>query len=272
MTAATVGDSAAEALRAGACVAWELPGDLMVRHARRIVSDVLSGLGAPEDFLHAAVVAVSELGTNALVHGCAHPGLENGPPVAGLPELWLYVRGTTLPRELLLTVFDRGPGWSAASVPAVGTPDAESESGRGLQILGALAEESDGRWGMHPSRARLGAYRLPGTAAWLALPLPREIRAGPAFRDISPAEAIENLASHLRHRGIDGNELQARVNGRAALLSVRHLTVWALNGAYRWCGASGPRRRPLADVVDATEQILAETELARRRSETEGSC
>ncbi|WP_345441624.1 ATP-binding protein [Actinoallomurus vinaceus] len=265
-------ESAADALRAGACVAWELPGDRMVRHARRIVSDVVSGLGVPEDFVHTATVAVSELATNALVHGSAHAALESGPPVTGLPELWLYVRGTALPRELVLSVFDMGLGasWSAATVPAVGVPDAESESGRGLQILGALAEESQGRWGMHPSRAPLGAYRLPGTAAWLALPLPSEIRAGPAFRDISPAEAIESLASHLRHRGIDGDELQARVNGRAARLSVRHLTVWALNGAYRWCGASGPRRRPLADVVDATDQILAETELARRRSEMEG--
>ncbi|MEV4335186.1 ATP-binding protein [Streptomyces sp. NPDC049597] len=81
-------------------------------------------------------LCVSELATNALVHGV--------PPGRGyLLRMWLYEQGTVLRVE----VHDSGDG-----KPCVREPD--GESGRGLLLVAALA---DG-WGVVP--------REPGKVVW----------------------------------------------------------------------------------------------------------
>jgi hypothetical protein len=178
------------------------------------------------------------------------------------------VRGSRRP-ELVVTVFDTGDFWmQPVSVPPNGL-DVAGVDGRGLQIIAALAEEAGGRRGLHPSRSRLGEQRLKGTAVWVAFPVPELVRA-PAPVEVSPAEAIRRLAELLRARGV--GDLIARACEHEAVLSLSGLTVWFGRGTYSWQSAVGRVRVAVADVVDVAEQILAETELARRRSEMEGSC
>lgn len=116
--------------------------ELFCRRERRSVA-------AAREFVRAALTAwewgaradditlcVSELATNALVHGV--------PPGRGyLLRMWLYEQGTFLRVE----VHDSGDG-----KPCVREPD--GESGRGLLLVAALA---DG-WGVVP--------REPGKVVW----------------------------------------------------------------------------------------------------------
>lgn len=263
MSAVAAVGSVTEALRTGACVARALAGDRMVREARRAVRDAASGLGAARQLVDDVELAASELATNALVHGLFEPVLEGGVPVAGLPELWLYVRGTALPRELVVCVFSPGPAWAALAAPAVGMPDEGGESGRGLQIIAGLGESWEGRWGWRLSRARLGCVRGPGTASWVALPLPEDVQAGPPFDVVVVAEAVDRLAALLRSRGLDG--MTCRVSGSAGMLALGHgLTVWVLRDVYRWGDGAGVHVRSVLDVVDVAEQVLDGYERRRR--------
>lgn len=254
-------------VRSGACVATALPVSAeSVSHARRRVRTVARGLGLTPERVDDLVVITAELTTNALAHGGGRMVYHIDRPVAGLPELWLYVRGSRRP-ELVVTVFDTGDFWmQPVSVPPNGL-DVAGVDGRGLQIIAALAEEAGGRRGLHPSRSRLGEQRLKGTAVWVAFPVPELVRA-PAPVEVSPAEAIRRLAELLRARGV--GDLIARACEHEAVLSLSGLTVWFGRGTYSWQGPAGRVRVAVADVVDVAEQILAETELARRRSEMEG--
>jgi len=74
----------------------------------------------------------------------------------GCPELWLYLRGLGSRRELVCKVFDCYRGWRHGSAPSTARMPVQAlqaVAGRGLQIVHEL---SCGRWGHHPTRARLG--------------------------------------------------------------------------------------------------------------------
>ncbi|WP_345433319.1 ATP-binding protein [Actinoallomurus vinaceus] len=230
-----------------------------VSDARRRVRTVAEELGMSSTLVDDLVVITSELTTNALRHGGGRLVCHGGRPVAGLPELWLYLRGSKRP-ELVTTVFDTGDFWaSAVPAPASGR-DVIGEDGRGLQIIAALAEAAGGQWGVHPSRSRLGEQRLAGTAVWVALPVSEPVRL-PLTRAVGPDESIGRLVELLRSRGVGG--LIARATGQEAVLSLPRLTVWFRQGTYIWQGTTGRLSADAGDVVDAAEQIIAEYERAR---------
>ena len=92
--------------------------------------------------------------------------------MTGLPELWLYLRGLGSRRELVCKVFDGYRGWRHGLAPSASRISAQSTqavTGRGLQIVQEL---SRGRWGHHPTRARLGGRGTRGKAVWFAVPAP----------------------------------------------------------------------------------------------------
>jgi hypothetical protein len=263
MSMATEMDSPAVAVRAGACAAWALPrSPECAGQARRVVREVAGEFGLAAGFVDDLLVVTSELVTNALVHGGDHVLEREGRPVAGLPELWLYLRGSS-PTELVLTVYDAGTSWSR-TLAAGG--EGLRENGRGLPIVAALARQAGGCWGRHATRSRLGERRLPGTAVWFARPLPSSAGVGPVPVAVVPGDAVARLAELLRGRGLD--RLITRANGVEAVLSLpAGLTVWCRYGCFSWHAAAGPQRCPVGDVVDATERVLAEVERARRGGE-----
>jgi anti-sigma regulatory factor (Ser/Thr protein kinase) len=99
----------------------------MVPRTRRFVTSTLEGWDAPEGLLRDAVLLVSEMVTNAIIHGQA--------PI----ELRLR-RG---PDGLLIEVDD-----GATSVPRRLRPTPEDEHGRGLLLVAMLSD----RWGTRPLR------------------------------------------------------------------------------------------------------------------------
>ncbi|WP_189891599.1 ATP-binding protein [Streptomyces xantholiticus] len=112
-----------------------------VAAAREFVREALGawGWGSQADDI---TLCVSELATNALVHGV--------PPGRGyLLRLWLYEQGTALRVE----VHDSGAGRPCVRAPA-------GESGRGLLLVDALADT----WGV--------GRRDPGKVVWCAFTLP----------------------------------------------------------------------------------------------------
>ncbi|GLW12525.1 hypothetical protein Misp01_76530 [Microtetraspora sp. NBRC 13810] len=109
-----------------ATAAWSAPADpTAVGEARHLVAQFLTMWHLEE--LHTEVTTtVSELVTNAVLHGCA--------PIA--------VTMIRSGRFLRVQVADSSPAWN---LPA-GTATLEDEGGRGLQIVEAYTHE----WGVKP--------------------------------------------------------------------------------------------------------------------------
>ena len=101
----------------------------------------------PLDVVDAAALVVSELVGNAVRHGAALPG-------GGVLARWELGTG-----GLRLEVVDGGSGPPGAGPR--GIPGDEAESGRGLDLVEALAT----CWGCSPA--------LPGTTVWAELPVAR---------------------------------------------------------------------------------------------------
>lgn len=101
-------------------------GHAAVAAARRLVTDQLRAAGAPTTLVDDAVLATSELVTNALVHAAAPYRL----------------RVTGDHAEVRIEVHD-----DATYEPRKQRPDPDDEHGRGLQIVAALAD----RWGTRPT-------------------------------------------------------------------------------------------------------------------------
>ena len=154
-----------------------------------------------------------------------------------------------------------------------GTP-ADAVTGRGLQIVHEL---SGGRWGHHPTRARLDSWGLRGKAVWFAVPAPLAharlvdvtgLRSYTFSADVTAARASDRLSARQAAR-----ELEAMLDGRGfgrglvrddqpardmSILSVRRgLTVWCQAGVVALTTPWGSSQQwNYADLVEAAEQTV----------------
>jgi hypothetical protein len=206
------------------------------------------------------------------------PGYRPPAPPARAPqaELWLYLRGLDARRELVCKVFDCLRGWRHGA-PVV-TVSAESETGRGLQIVHEL---SRGRWGHHPTRARLGGRGLRGKAVWFAVPAPlartrladaagpraytlsADVTATSAYARLSARQVAGELQSMLGERGFGGGLVREDRTARdLSILSVRRgLTLWCQAGVVSLTTPWGSSQQwNYSDLVEAAEQTVRRNE------------
>lgn len=257
------GGAGPASLAAGACCAWSLPPDpTCAAQARRIFREAAAAAGVPDDLADDGVTMASELAANTL-HAVADSGAGSGVPSPGGPEMWLYLRRSTFGWELTCKFFDGLRGWRKGLPPAPDRVSDDSETGRGLQVVAAL---SDGRWGHHLTRSRLGGWKVPGKAVWFAMPVPPPTAAAgewEARSRLGPCEAASELAAMLADRGLsDGLMMTPEPAAGMAVLSVRcGLTIWSRPGLIAWRSRTGRyRRNAVADLVDASEQIVCTCE------------
>jgi len=200
-----------------------------------------------------------------------------GPPDVtrpGWPELWLYLRGLGIRRELVCKVFDCYRGWRHRAAPSAARVPAHADTGRGLQIVHEL---SGGRWGHHLTRARLGGWGLRGKAVWFAVPAPLAharlvdvtgLRAYTLSADVtatrgnerrSARQAAGELEAMLAERGFGGRLVRADQPAcDMSVLSVWHgLTVCCRSGQVSLTTPEGGQERwDYADLVEAAEQTV----------------
>jgi len=274
----------------GSCHVWPLPADATCAAvARQIFREAAAEVGLEPDLLDDCILMASELAANTL-HAraiSADPGSAFGTPAAcaaqpGPPsadsELWLYLRGIGLRRELVCKIFDSSRGWRHGSPPTAAGPPVQAVTGavngRGLQLVHEL---SGGRWGHHYTRARQGRWGVRGKAVWFAVPAPlaharladvtgltaytgsADVTATRASERLSARQAARELETMLDERGFGGQLLRAdQPASDLAVLSVcRGLTVWCRSGAVSLTTPQGPRGRwDYADLVEAAEQTV----------------
>ena len=290
-------------LHAGSCRAWTLPADATCAAvARQVFRDSVSEVGLVPGLLDDCILMASELAANTL-HARAVAGAGGGgdqlvsvaqdmggelipsasppPRPSALPELWLYLRGLGIRRELVCKVFDSCRGWRHGSVPSASLVSAQAVAGRGLQIVHEL---SRGRWGHHPTRARLGGRRG-GKAVWFAVPAPlaharlvdvtglraytlsADVSAARANARLSARQAAMQLEAMLTDRGVADDLVRAdKPACDTSVLSVcRDLTVWCREGVVSLTTPESSERWNYADLVEAAEltvQRYEELELA----------
>jgi len=253
------GSLAEASVRAGGCFARPLPLDpTCAGTARSLFREAVAGIGLPGDLVHDGVTMASELAANTLhAQGNVEFSGSSQRPVSGFPELWLYLRGAGPRCELVCKVFDSQPGWKTGSLPDVKIRSKRGENGRGLQVVDGL---SAGEWGAHLSRGRLGSWKVSGKAVWFALRIPPGCDAARFGRaELGPWQAVNELEAMLAGRGLGGRLVRADEPGASmSVLSVsRDLTVWCHSGTASFRAADGSYQRlPLADLVDAAEQIV----------------
>jgi hypothetical protein len=178
-------------------------------------------------------------------------------PITGSPEMWAYIRACPTGYELVCKVFDSQRGWKSGAPPDPSRVTLESVNGRGLRVVSEL---SDGRWGHHLTRARLGRWKVQGKVVWFALPVPTT-RAAAALGQpqVTACQAAKELEEMLTDRGI-GRRLVRSEESAAdiAVLSVRcDLTAWCRSGAVSWTTTGGEyERRAFIDLTEVTEQIV----------------
>lgn len=108
--------------------------------ARGFVAMELQVWGLP-DLADVAELLVSELTTN-VVRAASADGLPRYDGDGNLPVLWVRLRSDRA--RLMIEVWDSIP--TALGTPAVRHPGPDEESGRGLELIDALAED----WGWEP--------------------------------------------------------------------------------------------------------------------------
>lgn len=246
----------------GECFTRLLPLDATCAGAARsYFREALAQTDLPADLVHDGVTMASELAANTLnAHGNVEFSGSGRRPVTGIPEFWLYLRSHRFGMELICKVFDSEPDWEAfepAAKGAKGKASPDSVRGRGLQLVAGL---SAGHWGHHPTRGRLGAWKVPGKAVWFALRVPPASELTTISRPVlRGGQAIDALAAALGQRGLaDGLVRVPAQRGDLAVLSVhQRLTVWC-NGEYlNWKAPDGTQERLRSvDLVEAAERIV----------------
>ena len=258
---------AANTLHARAVAGTGGGGDLLVSVAPDMGGEQVTPAGpAP---LGPATLGPAPLGPATL--GPATLGPATRP---GCPELWLYLRGLGIRRELVCKVFDCCRGWRHGCAPSASRASAQAVAGRGLQIVHEL---SGGRWGHHPTRARLGGWGLRGKAVWFAVPAPlaharlvdvtglraytlsADVTATRANERLSARQAARELEAMLAERGFGGRLVRADepASDMSVLSVCRGLTVWCRSGFVSLTNQEGARERwNYADLVEAAEQTV----------------
>ena len=244
-------------LRGGGCFVRPLPIDTTcAAAARRFFREAASTLAIPSGLLHDGVTMASELAANTLhAQRNATGSAVRLRSAAGIPEIWLYLRGTGRTRELVCKVFDTERSWSVGASPGMGKAPLDSVSGRGLQVVAGL---SAGQWGCHLTRSRLGNWRVPGKAVWFALRIPPAVLPDYVGRSrYSPDWLINELEVMLADRGLSSRIVRADMDGISVLSISQHLTVWRHGSTVSWRSPSGRyQRMDLADLIEVTEQIV----------------
>jgi hypothetical protein len=249
----------AAALAGGGCCCWPLPADATCAAvARGVFREVASVLALPDELKSDGLLMTSELAANTL-H--AHANIEfdgaGGWPIAGAPELWIYLRRAVGRWELAVKVFDSLSGWKDDLAPEPGAAGADAVSGRGLGVVAGL---SAGRWGQHLTRSRFGGWKVPGKAVWFARPVPAGIVPEPLRRTrLAPGRAARALEEMLAERGLGGGLLRAQEpSAGMSVLSVRYgLTVWCRDSAIWWRSPDGRQAEQVpTDLVEVAEQIV----------------
>jgi len=253
------GRDATTALTGGGCCGWPLPADATCAAvARRVFGQVVGALAVPEELASDGVVMTSELAANTL-HAQANVEFDaaGARPVAGAPELWIYLRRAMGRWELVVKVFDSLSGWKDGLAPVPGAAGADAVSGRGLDVVAGL---SAGRWGHHLTRSRFGGWKVPGKAVWFAQPIAGGIVAEPLRGNrLEPGRAAWALEEMLAERGLGGGLLRAQdPSAGISVLSVRcGLTVWCRDSAIWWRSPDGRRSEHVpTDLVEVAEQIV----------------
>ena len=251
--------AATAALTCGGCCGWPLPADATCAAvARRVFGQVVGALAVPEELASDGVVMTSELAANTL-HAQANVEFDaaGARPVAGAPELWIYLRRAMGRWELVVKVFDSLSGWKDGLAPVPGAAGADAVSGRGLDVVAGL---SAGRWGHHLTRSRFGGWKVPGKAVWFAQPIAGGIVAEPLRGNrLEPGRAAWALEEMLAERGLGSGLLRAQEpSARMSVLSVRYgLTVWCRESAIWWRSPDGRHfERVPTDLVETAEQIV----------------
>ena len=251
-------------LGGGGCFARPLPIDTTcAAAARSYFREATSALSLPSGLLHDGVTMASELAANTLhaQRSAAATGAAPQRVAAGIPELWLYLRGTGRTRELVCKVFDTERDWNAGAAPGMTGAPEDSVSGRGLQVVAGL---SAGQWGCHLSRSRLGNWRVPGKAVWFALRIPPAALPSHVGRPrYSPEWLTDELEAMFADRGLAGGIVRADMDDISVLSLSRHLTVWRHGDQVCWRAPSALYQQfELADLVEVVEQIVCAHEEA----------
>ncbi|TDC56216.1 hypothetical protein E1281_08470 [Actinomadura sp. KC345] len=201
----------------------------------------MTTLGLDRDTTDDAVLAASELATNALTHaGSSTPTVP--------PELWLWARVTPRP-QLLISVFDA----CRSSWPDTTPGDLLDDHGRGISIVALLAEA----WGAHPSRS-ICTGGIPGKAVWTAFPLKGT---WPDARTTAPPMlAARHMAAMLTARGVMNTTHR---HGRGVSLvtvpinTTEEVNIWIEPSHLSYTTPTGTRhRRPIIDLQDTTEILV----------------
>ena len=250
------------------CGAWSLPGDATCAGlARRTFRRVAGALDLDPEVTDDGVTMVSELAANTLHAQLGQPQeLHREPRTPATPELWMYLRGAGPRRELVCKVFDAFRGWARGNAPERGPHHAapDATSGRGLEVVHEL---SQGRWGYHPTRARLAGLGVVGKAVWFSVPAATE----PVRPEWMPASAaMTEFEEGLAARGLDAT--MVRADDSAADIAV--LSVHAGLTAWCWCGTAWLHAPGLindqwgyCDLVEVTEQAVKAYESLTAKSE-----
>ncbi len=260
--ALTAGHLSTAGLSGGGCFVRALPIDTTCSAvARRYFREAVSGLDMPSGLLHDGVTMASELAANTLHaqrrgSAGAESRLGHQQAVTGVPEIWVYLRGSGRTCDLVCKVFDTERGWNAGIEPGMSKAPVDAVSGRGLQVVAGL---SAGQWGCHPSRSRLGSWKVSGKAVWFALRIPQSALPDQFRRWLIGADwLVDELELMLAGRGLAGSIVRADAGSMSVLSVSAQLTVWRHGDTVSWRSANGEyQRMELADLVDVTEQIIS---------------
>jgi hypothetical protein len=243
-------------ISSGGCFSRPLPIDTTcAAAARRFFREAVSSLAIPAGLVHDGVTMASELAANTLhAQRNVAPAGARQRSAAGIPEIWVYLRGSGRTRELVCKIFDTERGWAPGNRPGMSDAPLDSVSGRGLQVVAGL---SAGQWGCHLSRSRLGNWKVPGKAVWFSLRIPPAAMPDHLGRPrYGPEWLIDELEDMLADRGLSGI-VRADLDGISVLSISRYLTVWRHGAGVSWRSPSGGyERMDLTDLVDVAEQII----------------
>ncbi|MFC7729145.1 ATP-binding protein [Actinomadura keratinilytica] len=231
----------------GAC-AWRLPADARCASVgRSLLQAAMTTLGLSRDLVDTAVLAVSELVTNAFDHG-----VRAGPadPIAP-PELWIWARAFPAP-QLVVTVFDT----CRTSWPDTASRGLLDEHGRGdrrcrRRCLGSSPVPVLAGGGEHAGEGGLERLRAAGALARPAPDLP----------------ALPGRPAPGRHAGRTGNRRRrpashgGRLPGERSALRPRCRERVGEPGHPSFGDSGGGRVRcPLVNLHDVVEHLVCRFE------------